>query len=49
MSTEMTALIAAIVLGGLFAFGFVGGETNRFAGHMFDPAYNNFTAKFIKP
>lgn len=49
MTSEMTALIAAVVLGALFAVNYVGTGATDIASRMFQHSdYNDFSAKFVK-
>jgi len=52
MSTEWTALTAALVCAALFTFGTVGSGVQDFADAMFKDVgaaqYNDFSAKFVK-
>lgn len=49
--SELTALMAAIVLGGLVAVSTVGGSVQDVVGNLFNPvsAPADFSAKFIRP
>lgn len=49
--SDLTALLAAVVLGGVLVFNVIGGKVSGVAQHMFDSVHvtADFDAKFIKP